>query len=254
MEFEAKLELVARLLRRAHHAVALTGAGISTPSGVPDFRTPGKGLWEHADPMEVASIYSFRRHPETFFKWVRPMVKLILEAQPNPAHVALARLETAGHLKAVLTQNIDGLHQRAGSRHVLELHGHLREATCLSCFCTASAEEVLEAVMQDRVPTCSQCGGLLKPDVVMFGEQLPHQVFNAAMREIHRADVILVAGSSLMVTPVAKMPALVRAAGGEVIVVNQEATYADTFAAAVFHADVAEVLPLVVNVCLEGDG
>jgi NAD-dependent deacetylase len=201
--------------------------------------------------MEVASIHSFRRRPERFYHWVRPMVRLVWEAEPNPAHVALAQLEAAGCLKAVLTQNIDGLHQRAGSQRVLELHGHLRRVTCLNCFHTAPAEEALAAVMEDRVPTCSRCGGVVKPDVVLFGEQLPSEVFITAMEEVRAADLVLVAGSSLQVVPVSKMPALVRSAGGEVIVVNNEPTYADDFAAAVFHQDVAEVLPRLAHAYLE---
>ena len=243
MPFDAQVELAAALLRRSRHAIALTGAGISTPSGIPDFRTPGQGLWERADPMEVASIYTFRRRPERFYRWVRPMVRLMWEAEPNPAHVALAELEAAGCLKAVLTQNIDGLHQRAGSQRVLELHGHLRAVTCLNCFHTAPAEEALEVVMEDRVPTCGRCGGVVKPVAVLFGEQLPSEVFIAAMEEVRAADLVLVAGSSLQVVPVSKIPALVHSAGGEVVVVNNEPTYADDFAAAVFHQDVAEILP-----------
>lgn len=251
MPFDPRIELAATLIRRARHAIALTGAGISTPSGIPDFRTPGRGLWEQADPMAVASIHSFRRHPERFYRWVRPMVRLMWEAQPNPAHVALAELETAGGLKAILTQNIDGLHQRAGSQRVLELHGHLRAVTCLECFRTTSAEEALEAVMEDRVPTCQHCGGVVKPDVVLFGEQLPSEVFIAAMEEVRKADLVLVAGSSLQVVPVSKVPALVHSAGGEVIVVNNEPTYADDFAAAVFHQDVAEILPRLAHAYLD---
>lgn len=252
MPFDARIELAASLLRRSHHAIALTGAGISTPSGIPDFRTPGSGLWERADPMKVASIHSFRRHPERFYRWVRPMVRLMWEAQPNPAHVALAELEAMDCLKAVLTQNIDGLHQRAGSERVLELHGHLRAVTCLECFRTTPAEEALAAVMEDCVPVCRHCGGVVKPDVVLFGEQLPSEVFIAAMEEVRAADLVLVAGSSLQVVPVSKVPALVHSAGGEVIIVNNEPTYADAFAAAVFHQDVAQVLPRIARAVLDG--
>jgi NAD-dependent deacetylase len=254
MPFDPRIELAAALLRRSRHAIALTGAGISTPSGIPDFRTPGQGLWERADPMEVASIHSFRRQPEHFYNWVRPMVRLMWEAQPNPAHVALAELEKAGCLKAILTQNIDGLHQRAGSRRVLELHGHLRAVTCLNCFHTASSEEALEAVMEERVPTCSRCDGVVKPDVVLFGEQLPSEVFIAAMEEVRAADLVLVAGSSLQVVPVSKIPALVHSAGGEVVIVNNEPTYADDFAAAVFHQDVATILPRLTRAYLAQTG
>jgi NAD-dependent deacetylase len=134
----------ASLLREAHYAVALTGAGLSTRSGIPDFRSPGTGLWEHANPMEVASIYAFRRHPEAFYAWVRPLVTTLLTAEPNPGHLALAEMEAGGWLKVIITQNIDDLHQRAGSREVLELHGHLREATCISCYQVLPTGELLD--------------------------------------------------------------------------------------------------------------
>jgi len=249
-ELEARIREAAALLREARHAIALTGAGISTPSGIPDFRSPGTGLWEKADPMEIASLSAFRRHPETFYRWVRPMIDVILSAQPNPAHVALAQLEAAGRLQAVLTQNIDGLHQRAGSQVVLELHGHLRETACLQCYRTTPAEEAIEAIREGKVPTCPVCGGVLKPKAILFGEQLPSDVVNLAMEHVWLADLILVVGSSLTVLPAAKMPAYVHSMGGHVIVVNRQRTYADDFAAVVFHEDVVEVLPRLVQACL----
>ncbi len=247
---EARIREAARLLREARYAIALTGAGISTPSGIPDFRSPGTGLWERADPMEVASLPAFRRHPEVFYRWVRPMIDVILSAQPNPAHVALAQLEAAGRLRAVLTQNIDGLHQRAGSQVVLELHGHLRETVCLQCYRTGPADEAIEAIRHEKVPTCPACGGVLKPKVILFGEQLPSDVVNLAMEHVWMADLILVVGSSLTVLPAAKMPAYVHSMGGRVIVVNRQRTYADDFAAVVFHEDVVEVLPRLVRASL----
>jgi NAD-dependent deacetylase len=201
--------------------------------------------------MEIASIYAFRRNPEEFYGWVTPLVELMFSARPNPAHEALARLETAGRLQAVITQNIDGLHQRAGSREVLEVHGHLRTGTCLDCFCLCDAEEVLDCIFRAEVPRCAQCGGIIKPDTILFGEQLPVAVLTAAMEHARDADLIIVAGSSLLVMPVANLPALVHSRGGEVIVVNQQPTYADTFAAAVFRGDVAEVLPPLAQACLE---
>ena len=248
-----RIEQAAALLRRARHAIALTGAGISTPSGVPDFRSPGSGLWEQVDPMEVASILSFRRHPEAFYRWVQPMLELILNAQPNPAHLALAQLEAGSRMHAVLTQNIDNLHQRAGSRSVLELHGHLRTLTCLECFRSRLADEVLDIVMGGEVPRCAFCGGVVKPDAVLFGEQLPAAVMASALEHVRMADLILVAGSSLMVVPVAKFPALVRSGGGQVIVVNNQETYADSFAAVVFREDVEEILPALAESCLQAD-
>ncbi|MBE9509069.1 MAG: Sir2 family NAD-dependent protein deacetylase, partial [Chloroflexi bacterium] len=205
----------AALLRDARHAVALTGAGSSTPSGIPDFRSPGTGLWEHADPMVVASIHHFRRHPEEFYAWMRPLVATLLAAEPNPSHLALAELEAGGWLKAVITQNIDDLHQRAGSQEVLELHGHLREATCISCYRVLPTEKLLDDFLSTgEVPRCPVCDGVMKPNVVLFGEQLPVDVLNAAVAHARQADLMLVAGSSLEVTPASRLPLLVHERGG----------------------------------------
>src|SRR5512136_2289765 len=155
------------MLAASQHAVVLTGAGHSTRSGIPDFRSPGSGLWEKVDPMEVASIDGFRRNPKAFYDWIRPLVKQMMEAQPNPAHYALAELEDMGVLKAVITQNIDELHHRAGSRHVLELHGSVRTATCTRCREQLPTTEMWPAfVASGQLPHCPHCSGLLKPDVV----------------------------------------------------------------------------------------
>ncbi len=250
-DWESNLGRVAALVRESRYVVALTGAGISTPSGVPDFRTPGEGLWEKVDPMAVASLAAFRRDPASFFHWVAPLIELMRRAKPNPAHLALAQLEAAGVLKAVITQNIDGLHQAAGSRRVLELHGSPRTATCLDCFHHWPGEETMAAVARGEVPRCPACGGILKPDVILFGEQLPALVLDDALEEVRRADLILVAGSSLMIAPAANMPARVSAHGGSVIIFNRQATYADAFAVAIFRQDVAVALPRLAALCLE---
>src|SRR5262245_24732301 len=134
MHLDNQIQHAARLIAQAHQMVAMTGAGISTPSGIPDFRSPDSGLWDHTDPLEVASIFAFRHNPQRFYNWVRPLALLLLEARPNPAHYALAALEREGKLKAVITQNIDNLHHKAGSQTVYELHGHLREVTCTKCY------------------------------------------------------------------------------------------------------------------------
>ncbi|MBN1178950.1 MAG: NAD-dependent deacylase [Anaerolineae bacterium] len=249
MKREERIERAASLICRARHAIALTGAGISTHSGVPDFRSTGSGLWEAYNPMEVASIHAFRRHPDVFYRWVQPMVRVMWEAQPNPAHVGLAQLEQMGLLAAVLTQNIDNLHQRAGSRVVFELHGHLREVTCLDCFRVWAGEAALQTALRGDVPRCAACGGVVKPNVILFGEQLPSQVLSAAMEHARQADLVIVAGSSLTVMPVAKIPALVHSRGGHVIVINNQPTYADAFAAAVFRENLEEVIPELVQAC-----
>jgi NAD-dependent deacetylase len=252
-EYENGIARAVALIQESRYTVALTGAGISTPSGVPDFRSPGSGLWERVDPMQVASIYAFRRTPETFYGWFRPLLMTILTAEPSPGHRALAELESEGWLKAVITQNIDDLHQRAGSHEVLELHGHLREVVCLSCYRVVPSQELIDTfVSTGQVARCSACGGLLKPNAVLFGEQLPIQVVNRALVHVRQADLMLIAGSSLEVVPASQLPLLVREHLGRLIVVNLMPTYVDEIADVVIHADVAEILPRIARVCVGG--
>jgi NAD-dependent deacetylase len=250
---EDEIQLAAELIRRSHHMIAFTGAGHSTASGIPDFRSPGSGLWEKDNPMLVASIWAFRLNPKTFYCWIRPIADLLLHASPNPAHYALAELEAAGFLQVIVTQNIDNLHQRAGSRRVLELHGHMREATCIRCYKKVPIDPGLERLVLDgKVPHCD-CGGVLKPDVILFGEQLPVRVLNEALAEARRCDLILVAGSSLEVTPAADVPFLAVENGARAIIVNLQPTAFDPQADVVIHGDVAEVLPEIVAAVLAAD-
>ncbi len=243
------VEQASDLLRHAHHAVALTGAGVSTHSGIPDFRSPGSGLWEQVDP-EVASIFAFRRRPETFFDWMRPLARRLVEAQPNAAHRALAQLEAAGILQVIITQNIDGLHQKAGSRSVLEVHGHLREATCIRCFNTFSMDPFVESFLAGTsLPLCPHCGNVLKPNVILYGEQLPAAVMQEAQYHVRHCDVMLVAGTSLEVAPVSDLPRVARHYGARLILVNLQPTYLDAEADVVLHADVAEMLPQIAQAC-----
>jgi NAD-dependent deacetylase len=206
------------LLRRARYAVALTGAGISTRSGIPDFRSPESGLWERYNPAEVASIYGFRHDPRRFYDWIRPLARIMLEAQPNAAHIALARLEAMGKLQAVITQNIDMLHTRAGSHTVYELHGHLRDVTCIHCFAVYPAQPLIDKFIEsNEIPTCPACGNVLKPNVILYGEQLPAQALIA------------------------------RQNGASLIFVNLSETPLDSLAEVIIHADVADVLPQIVS-------
>lgn len=247
MNLEEKIERAAKLIRQSRHMVAFTGAGHSTPSGIPDFRSPDSGFWEKHNPMLVASIWAFRLNPKTFYEWIRPMADTLLNASPNPAHIALAELEELGYLRAVITQNIDNLHQRAGSRRVLELHGHLREATCVRCYKKVPVEPAVERIVRKgKIPHC-ECGGVLKPDVILFGEQLPIRVLNQAMAEARNCDLILVAGSSLRVAPAADIPFLAVDGGAKAIIVNFQPTGFDPRADVVIHGDVAEVLPRFVK-------
>ena len=235
----------AEVVRGAQSIVALTGAGISVPSGIPDFRSQA-GLWLRDDPMEVASLRGFYANPQRFYNWFRPLLDRVLAAQPNPAHLALAALERAGSLKAVITQNIDGLHQRAGSLAVYELHGHLRSATCLSCDRQAPAVPLLERVRSGEIPYCG-CGGLFKPDVVFFDEMLPRGLFWLAQHAVETCDALIVAGTALEVAPVCEMPLAALRRGARLIIVNQGETYLDERADVVLREDVAEALPAIVD-------
>lgn len=243
------IQKAADLLRSSKHAVALTGAGHSTPSGIPDFRSPESGLWEQYDPMQVASIQAFRANPGAFYEWMRPLALQMAAAKPNPAHIALARLESLGILKAVITQNIDGLHTAAGSRRVLELHGHMRTASCLQCGRTVQAQSLIREYLQTGlVPACS-CGGVLKPDVVLFGEMLPLAVLMEAEAEARACDLMLVAGSSLEVAPAANLPFAALGSGAKLLLVNLQPTPADPYADVVIHDDVAVALPQIADIC-----
>lgn len=242
-----RLERAARLLHASHACVALTGAGISTPSGVPDFRS-SSGLWRGHDPLAVASQDAFRHHPDQFFDWVRPLAAAILLAEPNPAHYSLARLEQARHLAGIVTQNIDGLHRRAGSTEVCEIHGDIRQATCVRCFHRVEAESRIEEfVATGAAPRCEACGGVLKPDVVLFGEALPQGAVRKAESLFATADLVLVVGSSLEVYPAAAFPLPALRAGAHMIIVNQGPTSLDDAADVVLAGDAADVLPALAD-------
>ncbi len=241
-----KISQAARLIADSQHAIALTGAGISTPSGIPDFRSNGSGLWERVDPMAVASLWGFMEHPQGFYDWVKPLAKTILAAKPNPAHHTLAELELRGKIHAVITQNIDNLHQRAGSKHVLEVHGHLRDATCIRCYHIMPLHPMIEQFLTDgQVPRCPECGGVMKPNVILFGEMLPVGVMHEAEGESKSCDLMLVAGSSLEVAPAADLPLIAHERGAKLIIVNKSPTPADKLASVVLREDVAIALPKI---------
>lgn len=238
------IEQARALLSSSRHAIALTGAGISTASGIPDFRSPESGLWQNADPFEVASIYSFRRRPQDFYDWIHPLARLTLNATPNPAHTALAQLEKCGWIHCVITQNVDALHTKAGSSAVYEVHGHFREMTCLGCYSVFPAAEHLEAfVGSGQVPLCSVCGGVLKPNVILIGEQLPIRVFSEARRQARECDLMIVVGSSLAMAPAGDLPALAVETGAKLLIINREHTHLDHMADVVIIGDAVDILP-----------
>lgn len=216
---------LAALLLNARHAVVLTGAGISTESGIPDFRSPG-GVWEKVDPMEVGSLSTFVSNPERFWGFHRPRFSAVDAVGPNPAHVAVAELERRGIVKQLITQNIDGLHRRAGSPTPIEVHGTLDFGECLRCRVRISRDEMLARAddAEDGVPRCSQCGFQIKSAVVLFGEQLPPDAIGQAFAAAEAVDVMLVIGSSLLVTPVSMLPSTVLGHGGSLAILTESDT------------------------------
>jgi NAD-dependent deacetylase len=248
---DSLMQQAAQLLAQAQQAVALTGAGLSTPSGIPDFRSPDTGLWDNYDPLEIATLQAFRRHPAEFFTWIRPLARRMFEAQPNLAHLALAELQQAGRLPHIVTQNIDGLQQRAGAQQVVELHGDIYTGTCGSCYTVyRSAEFQAQFIEAGFIPTCPRCNGIIKPNVILFGEALPVQALMAAKRAVANCDVLLIAGSSLEVAPASDLPMLARSHQARVIIVNQGPTYMDDFCDVLIHEDVALALPAIAALCL----
>jgi NAD-dependent deacetylase len=236
------------ILRSSQRTVVLTGAGVSTPSGIPDFRSTNSGLWERYDPFEVASLTSFRYDPTKFYTWMRGLATTIYAAAPNPAHVGIARLEQAGYVSTVITQNIDALHQRAGSKHVLEVHGSMETLTCVHCYRQVASRDYLQAYLEDGdMPYCKACGAVLKPDLVLFGEQLPVRTWLKAQEAAKQCDVMIVAGSSLEVLPVAGLPMRALENGAHLILINHSQTYLDVRADMVLHEDVALILSAIVQ-------
>jgi NAD-dependent deacetylase len=237
-------EHLAALIRGRQPCVVLTGAGVSTESGIPDFRS-ANGIWAQYDPMQYASIEAFHRDPVKVWDFYGRRLELLANARPNAAHEALAELERKGYVRAIVTQNVDRLHELAGSREVVEVHGSIRTASCLYCGETASFDEIVRMLEQAPAPRCSLCGSVLKPDVVMFGELLPVAEIDRAVELARTADLLLVVGSSLAVFPVAALPEETLRAGGAVAVVNAEPTPFDGVAEIAIHAGAGDTLAAV---------
>ena len=232
------VERLADLLRECRPCVVLTGAGISTESGIPDFRS-AQGIWARYDPFEVAHIDALRRDPARVWEFYALRLDALGQAQPNDGHRALAELEERGWIRAVITQNVDGLHAQAGSSEIVEVHGSLREAACTAC---GVRVPMADAIASLPLPACPECGEVLKPGVVMFGELLPVDAIERARQLAREAGLLLVVGSSLEVHPVAALPGETLAADGALAIVNRGETPWDSRADVVLDAGAGETL------------
>ena len=236
-----------RLLARSRRAVAFTGAGVSTASGVPDFRSPG-GIWSRYRPVTIQEFRASAEARKHYWLYKKETYAAFAQARPNAAHAVLARLEAEGRMLGVITQNIDGLHQDAGSRNVVELHGTNRRVECLGCGRTGPAGEAQERLVAgEEVPTCGSCGGALKAATISFGQALRPEVLEAAFALAREADLLLVLGSSLVVYPAAAIPETMAARGAPMIIINREPTPLDALAAVALKGDVERLLPALVN-------
>jgi len=237
------VERLAGMIAEYQPCVVLTGAGISTESGIPDFRSR-TGIWQRYDPMEYASIDAFRRDPEKVWEFYSMRLGVLVEAQPNSAHLALAELERRGLVEAVVTQNVDRLHHLAGSQRIVEVHGSIRTASCLECGHREDFDRVVELL---PVPVCAECGAVLKPDVVMFGELLPEGALEEASELCRGAHLVLVIGSALEVYPVASLPEEGLVSGARLAIVNRGPTGYDQLADLKIDASAGETLSGVVE-------
>jgi NAD-dependent deacetylase len=239
------IKRAADIIRRSEHMISLTGAGISTESGIPDFRSAG-GLWEKYDPSVYASIETFYRHPEKVWEMIFDMIELTSSAVPNPGHRALARLEAMGLLKAIITQNIDNLHQEAGSGQVIEYHGNASRLECLGC---GRVYEVAGFPVQDKVPPrCDVCGKILKPSVIFFGEMIPHEAMSRSQVLAEKADVVLVVGTSAVVYPAAGIPIVAKRNGASIIEFNMMDTdFTGTITDIFIQGKAGETLPALME-------
>ncbi len=244
-DFEQKINSAVNQIRKSNYIVAFTGAGISTPSGIPDFRSQKTGLWEKNDPMQVASLSAFLYRPKVFFNWLKPLTQEIFYAVPNAAHDSLAQLEKANKLKAIVTQNIDSLHQKAGSKNVIEVHGSIAEWECLTCKTRISFEEkkLINFIENFEIPTCDHCQQFLKPCITLFEEMLPYAAWDSAIHHFEKADLVIVIGSSLEVYPASQLPQMAISRGAKLIINTLSKTPLDQKAELLLPYDVVEIWP-----------
>ncbi len=248
-DFEDKTSFAAKLINQADYIVVLTGAGISTPSGIPDFRTQKTGLWEKNDPMLVASLSSFLNQPMIFFNWFKPLVKDIFFAYPNAAHESLGILENENKLKAIVTQNIDNLHQKAGAKNVIEVHGSISELVCLDCKIKITFDEhlVYNFIDNFEIPKCELCHKYLKPSITLYEEMLPFEAWESAVYHFQKADLVLVIGSSLETYPANQLPSISVSNGANLIINTFSTTPMDKHADLLLPFNVIEVWPKILQ-------
>ena len=236
----------ADLIKNSSYMIAFTGAGISTPSGIPDFRSPSTGLWNLIDPSEIPTLTKFKIDPESFYINFKSLVTNILKAEPNPAHYALVQFEKLGLLNSIITQNIDMLHQKSGSKTVIELHGTLKTATCIKCYKKVKLINKLKTFLKDnKIPICEKCGSYLKPDIILFEEQLPYEAWQHAKEDIANCDLLLVIGSSLETFPAAHLPYEAITSGANMIMINKSETYINTDINVFIKNDASIILPQI---------
>jgi len=247
--FEEKIEKLAELIINSKNIVALTGAGMSTESGIADFRSPGTGLWEKVDPYEFASIHSYVANTSKNLEFMLETGRQIFSARPNKGHKALTRLQKLGKLNGVLTQNIDRLHHKAKTKNIIEFHGNAYEAKCMTCGQIYEITFMVNQVMKgNSSPSCEKCRGMLKPNAIFFGEPLESDVLETADKMLEDCDFLLVLGSSLVVFPVAWYPSRVLSAGAKLAIINIQETDMDSVAQVVIHEKIGEVLPKIVMI------
>lgn len=242
-----KIQKVVELLKQSRRCVVLTGAGVSVESGIPDFRGP-EGIWKTYDP-NISTASSFVLKPHQFWFFAMQFAGPLLRAEPNPAHQALAELEKMGHIKCVITQNIDGLHQKAGSKKVIELHGTAWRSVCVNCGKKYSFQYVMNQMvpMCSLVPKCMECGYILKPDATLFFEEIPQKLYQQCLNELKNCDLLIVVGSTLLVEPSGSFPEMVKKFGGKIVLVNLGKTWFDENADIIVNGKASEVLTQILH-------
>ena len=251
-DLNIKIKNLANLIIDSNDIVALTGAGMSTESGIADFRSPGTGLWDKVDPYEFASINSYMANTSKNLEFMLETGRTIFRARPNRGHKALTKLQKMGKLRGVLTQNIDRLHHKAHTKNIVEFHGNAYEAKCLSCGQIYEITTMVNQVMKGQSsPSCEKCSGLLKPNAIFFGEPLESETLQAADEMISKCDLLLVLGSSLVVYPVAFYPKKIISKGAKLAIINIQETDIDSAAEVVIHEKIGEVFPRIVDLVKE---